>query len=66
VTMLSTRWLCLPRWGAQPVEERAKLRGRVRGAISVIANLAEIAPVVKATWEAVGPSIMEHLPRLTT
>jgi hypothetical protein len=50
--------------GAQPVEERAKLRGRVRGAISVIANLAEIAPVVKATWDAVGPSIMEHMPKL--
>jgi hypothetical protein len=52
--------------GAQPVDERPKLRGRVRGAISVIANLAEIAPVVKATWEAVGPSIMEHLPRLNS
>jgi hypothetical protein len=52
--------------GAQPVAERAKLRGRVRGAISVIANLAEIAPVVKATWESVGPSIMEHLPRLNS
>jgi hypothetical protein len=50
--------------GVQPVEERAKLRGRVRGAISVIANLAEIAPVVKAAWGTVGPSIMEHLPRL--
>jgi hypothetical protein len=51
--------------GAQPVEERAKLRGRVRGAISVIANLAEITPVVKGAWEALGPSIMEHLPRIT-
>jgi hypothetical protein len=52
--------------GAEPVEERPKLRGRVRGAISVIANLAEIAPVVKAAWDAVGPSIMEHLPGLTS
>lgn len=50
--------------GAQPVKERRKLRGRVRGAIAVIKDLAEAAPTVKKALDAWGPTIMEHLPHL--
>jgi hypothetical protein len=50
--------------GVQPVEERGKLRGRVRGAIAVIKDLAEVAPTVKKALDAWGPTIMEHLPHL--
>jgi hypothetical protein len=50
--------------GAQPVGDRGKLRGRVRGAITVIKDLAEVAPTVKKALDAWGPTIMEHLPHL--
>ncbi len=50
--------------GAQPVNERGKLRGRVRGAIAVITGLAEVAPTVKKALDAWGPTIMEHLPQI--
>jgi hypothetical protein len=50
--------------GAQPVGDRGKLRGRVRGAIAVIKDLAEAAPTVKKALDAWGPTIMEHLPHL--
>ncbi len=50
--------------GSQPVNERGKLRGRVRGAIAVIKDLAAVAPTVKKALDAWGPTIMEHLPHL--
>jgi hypothetical protein len=50
--------------GTLPIEERSKLRGRVRGAISVIKELVVIAPSVKKAWDAWGPTIAEHLPRI--
>jgi hypothetical protein len=50
--------------GALPAPERGKLRGRVRGAVAVIKELVAVAPSVKRAWDALGPTIMEHLPRL--
>lgn len=50
--------------GSSPVEERGRFRGRVRGAIEVIKDLAAAAPTVKQAWDAWGPQIMEHLPRV--
>lgn len=50
--------------GAVPTAKRGKFRGRVRGAIAVITELTDAAPSVKQAWDAWGPSIMQHLPRL--
>ncbi|MFI5281848.1 MAG: hypothetical protein ACHQ0J_01805 [Candidatus Dormibacterales bacterium] len=50
--------------GALPPQERGKMRGRVRGALSVIGDVARLAPSIKQAWDAWGPTITEHLPRL--
>jgi hypothetical protein len=50
--------------GALPAEERGKMRGRVRGALSVIGEVVKLAPSIKQAWDAWGPTITEHLPRL--
>jgi hypothetical protein len=50
--------------GALPPEERGNMRGRVRGALSVIGEVVKLAPSIKQAWNAWGPTITEHLPRL--
>ncbi len=50
--------------GALPPEERSKMRGRIRGALSVINEVAKLAPSFKHAWDAWGPTIIEYLPRL--
>lgn len=48
--------------GALPAEQRGKMRGRVRGALSVIRELADTVPSVLKALEAVNPIIRDHLP----
>jgi hypothetical protein len=50
--------------GALPPEQRGKMRGRVRGALSVIGDVVKLAPSIKQAWDAWGPMITEHMPRL--
>jgi hypothetical protein len=50
--------------GALPPEERGKMRGRVRGALSVIGEVVKLAPSIKQAWDVWGPTISEHLPHL--
>jgi hypothetical protein len=50
--------------GSVASQDRGRLRGRVRGAVEVIQELAAAAPAVKNAWDAWGPTILEHLPRL--
>jgi hypothetical protein len=52
--------------GSKPVEERGQMRGRIRGALIVIKELADVAPAVKQAWDAWGPVITEHLPRINS
>jgi hypothetical protein len=52
--------------GSVPAQDRSRLRGRVRGAIEVIKDLAGAAPAVKKAWDAWGPTVMEHLPRFSS
>ena len=50
--------------GALPDEERGKMRGRVRGALAVIGDVVKLAPAIKQAWDAWGPTITDHMPRL--